>query len=135
MRKALVCGAGGFIASHLVKRLKKEGFWVRGVDLKQPEFSPTAADDFHLLDLRDQRASDEALVLKSGMFDAVYQLAADMGGMGFIHSAECEIMRNSALVNINMIHAAAKAGIKRYFFSSSVCIYRDMEPGEPELTE
>lgn len=135
MKKVLVCGAGGFIASHLVKRLKKEGFWVRGVDLKRPEFAPTAADDFQLLDLRDQRACADALTIKPEKFDVVYQLAADMGGMGFIHSAECEIMRNSALVNINMIHAAAEAGIKRYFFSSSVCIYRDMEPGEPELTE
>ena len=135
MKKALVCGAGGFIASHLVKRLKEDGFWVRGVDLKRPEFAPTAADDFQLLDLRDQKTCQDALALKSDTFDAVYQLAADMGGMGFIHSAECEIMRNSALVNINMIHAAAQAGIKRYFFSSSVCIYRDMQPGEPELTE
>jgi len=131
----LVCGAGGFIASHLVRRLKKEGLWVRGVDLKRPEFGPTAADDFCLLDLREQNDCEAALSLKSGTFDVVYQLAADMGGMGFIHSAECEIMRNSALVNINMIHAAARAGIKRYFFSSSVCIYRDMQPGEPELTE
>ena len=135
MRKALVCGAGGFIASHLVKRLKREGLWVRGVDLKQPEFSSTAADDFQLLDLREQNACAAAVSVKSGGFDVVYQLAADMGGMGFIHSAECEIMRNSALININMIHAAARAGIKRYFFSSSVCIYRDMQPGEPELTE
>jgi len=135
VKKALVCGAGGFIASHLVKRLKREGFWVRGVDLKRPEFGPTAADDFHLLDLREQGACEAALSLKPGGFDVVYQLAADMGGMGFIHSAECEIMRNSALVNINMIHAAARAGIKRYFFSSSVCIYRDMQPDEPELRE
>jgi len=135
MKKALVCGAGGFIGSHLVKRLKHEGFWVRGVDLKRPEFAPSAADDFQVLDLRDQKACEHALALDSGAFDRVYQLAADMGGMGFIHSAECEIMRNSALVNINMIHAAAHAGIKRYFFSSSVCIYRDMEPGEPELSE
>ena len=135
MKKVLVCGAGGFIASHLVKRLKKEGLWVRGVDLKRPEFGPSAADDFQVLDLRDQKSCEEALTLKSEKFDTVYQLAADMGGMGFIHSAECEIMRNSALVNINMIHAAAQAGIKRYFFSSSVCIYRDMQAGEPELTE
>ena len=135
MKQALVCGAGGFIASHLVKRLKQDGFWVRGVDLKRPEFAPTAADDFQLLDLREKDACEAALSLQSGGFDAVYQLAADMGGMGFIHSAECEIMRNSALININMIHAAARAGINRYFFSSSVCIYRDMQPGEPELTE
>ena len=135
MKKALVCGAGGFIASHLVKRLKREGLWVRGVDLKRPEFGPTAADDFQLLDLREEDACDRALSLESGGFDVVYQLAADMGGMGFIHSAECEIMRHNALININMIHAAARAGVRRYFFSSSVCIYRDMQPGEPELTE
>src|SRR5437660_4084312 len=135
MKKVLVCGAGGFIASHLVKRLKKEGLWVRGVDLKRPEFGPSAADDFQVLDLRDQKSCEEALTLKSEKVDTVYQVAADMGGMGFIHSAECEIMRNSALVNINMIDAAAKAAIKRSVFSSSVCIYRDMQPGEPELTE
>src|SRR3989454_4848336 len=135
MKRALVCGAGGFIASQLVRRLKQEGLWVRGVDLKRPEFAPSAADDFLLLDLRHEGGCEAALSLPSGSFDVVYQLAADMGGMGFIHSAECEIMRNSALVNINMIHAAARAGIKRYFFSSSVCIYRDMQAGEPELTE
>ncbi len=134
-KKALVCGAGGFIASHLVKRLQSEGYWVRGVDIKRPEFSPTAADDFQLLDLREAGACDAALSLAQGGFDEVYQLAADMGGMGFIHSAECEIMRNNALINLNMIHAAARAAIARYFFSSSVCIYRDMKPGEPELTE
>src|SRR5467141_3727479 len=135
MKRALVCGAGGFIASRLVRRLTQEGLWVRGVDLKRPEFGPSAADDFQLLDLREKNACEAALSLPSGGFDVVYQLAADMGGMGFIHSTECDIMRNSALININMIHAAARAGIKRYFFSSSVCIYRDMQPGEPELTE
>ena len=135
MKRALVCGAGGFIASHLVKRLKQEGYWVRGVDQKRPEFSPTAADDFLQVDLRERDGCQAALELPKGPFDEVYQLAADMGGMGFIHSAECEIMRNSALVNINMIDAAARAGVGRYFFSSSVCIYRDMEFGEPELTE
>src|SRR5712692_5822857 len=135
MKKALVCGAGGFIASHLVKRLKKEGLWVRGADLKRPEYAPTAGDDFTLVDLRNEEGCQVALSLPSGKFDVVYQLAADMGGMGFIHSAESEIMRNNALININMIHAAANAGIKRYFFSSSVCIYRDMQPGEPELKE
>jgi GDP-D-mannose 3',5'-epimerase len=135
MKRALVCGAGGFIGSHLVKRLKQEGFWVRGADQKRPEYSATAADDFLQADLREQHNCQAALTLPKGTFDEVYQLAADMGGMGFIHTAECEIMRNSALVNINMIDAAARAGIGRYFFSSSVCIYRDMEPGEPELTE
>ena len=135
MKRALVCGAGGFIASHLVKHLKNVGYWVRGVDQKQPEFSPTAADEFLQIDLREQDSCRAALTLASGSFDEVYQLAADMGGMGFIHSAECEIMRNSALININLIDAAAGSGIRRYFFSSSVCIYRDMQPGEPELTE
>lgn len=135
MKKALVCGAGGFIGSHLVKRLKREGYWVRGADQKRPEYSDTAADDFLQVDLRERDGSRAALTLPTGTFDEVYQLAADMGGMGFIHSAECEIMRNSALVNINMIDEAARAGVGRYFFSSSVCIYRDMEPGEPELTE
>ena len=135
MKKALVCGAGGFIGGHLVKKLKCEGYWVRGVDIKNHEFAPTAADEFLLLDLREREHCSSALSLTDGQFDEVYQLAADMGGMGFIHSAECEIMRNSALININMIHAAANAGIKRYFFSSSVCVYRDMQPGEPEMTE
>jgi GDP-D-mannose 3',5'-epimerase len=135
MKKALVCGAGGFIAGHLVKRLRHEGYWLRGVDQKLPEFSASAADEFLQVDLRERDACDAALELSSGSFDKVYQLAADMGGMGFIHSAECEIMRNSALININMIDAAARAGIGQYFFSSSVCIYRDMALGEPELTE
>jgi nucleoside-diphosphate-sugar epimerase len=138
MKRALVCGAGGFIAGHLVKRLKADGYWVRGVDIKAPEFGPSAADEFRLLDLRDLDRCREAVLLddrtRSG-FDEVYQLAADMGGMGFIHSAECEIMRNSMLVNLNMVEAAATLGVPRYFFSSSVCIYRDMRPGEPELTE
>ena len=135
MKTALVCGAGGFIGSHLVKRLKQEGYWVRGADQKKPEFSPTAADEFLQMDLRDRDSCRTALTLSSGTFAEVYQLAADMGGMGFIHSAECEIMRNNALININMIDAAARAGVGRYFFSSSVCVYRDMAPGEPELTE
>jgi nucleoside-diphosphate-sugar epimerase len=135
MKRALVCGAGGFIAGPLVRRLKQEGYWVRGVDQKLPEFAVSAADDFLQVDLRDRGACEAALTAPAGAFDEVYQLAADMGGMGFIHSAECEIMRNSALININMIDAAAAARVSRYFFSSSVCIYRDMEPGEPELTE
>lgn len=136
MKKALVCGAGGFIGSHLVKKLKREGYWVRGVDLKYPEFSPTAADEFRILDLREQQNCQAAVALDDGRnFDEVYQLAADMGGMGFIHSAECEIMRNSALINIHMIDSAARAGVQRYFFSSSACVYRDMTADEPELSE
>ncbi len=136
MRRALVCGAGGFIGGHLVKKLRREGYWVRGVDLKSPEFSPTQADELLLLDLREAHNCWQALTLGYGQaFDEVYQLAADMGGMGFIHSAECEIMHNSALINIHMIDAAARVGVPRYFFSSSVYVYRDMEPGEPALSE
>ena len=134
-KRALVCGAGGFIGGHLVSRLKAEGYWVRGVDIKAHEFRTTDADDFRLLDLRRADNCWEALSLDGGAFDEVYQLAADMGGMGFIHSAECDIMRNSALINNHMIHTAAQSGVPRYFFSSSVCVYRDMQPGEPEMTE
>jgi nucleoside-diphosphate-sugar epimerase len=135
LKKALVCGAGGFIGGHLVKRLKREGYWVRGVDIKNHEFHPTEADDFQVLDLRREADCLQALKVDGGTFDEVYQLAADMGGMGFIHSAECEIMHNSALINIHMTHSMAELGVPRYFFSSSVCVYRDMEVGEPELTE
>jgi nucleoside-diphosphate-sugar epimerase len=135
MKRALVCGAGGFIGGHLVKKLQREGYWVRGVDIKHHEWSPESADEFIALDLRDEENCRRALTLPDGNFDEVYQLAADMGGMGFIHSAECEIMHNSALINIHMIHSAANLGVPRYFFSSSVCVYRDMQPGEPEMTE
>jgi len=116
--------------------LKKDGYWVRGVDMKKPEFSPTSADEFLLLDLRVPENCEKAVLAHDGRtFDEAYQLAADMGGMGFIHSAECEIMKNSALINIHMIDATARAGIKRYFFSSSACVYRDMEAHEAELSE
>jgi len=136
MREALVCGAGGFIGSHLVKKLKKKDYWVRGVDLKEPEFSETEADEFIVLDLREPQNCERAVLSRQQKpFDEVYQLAADMGGMGFIHSAECEIMRNSALINIHMVHSSAKAGVKRYFFSSSACVYRDQEEDEAELSE
>jgi nucleoside-diphosphate-sugar epimerase len=135
MKRALVCGAGGFIGGHLVKYLKKQGYWVRGVDIKMHEFCESEANEFLKLDLREQENCETAVRIDDGVFDEVYQLAADMGGMGFIHSAECEIMRNSALINIHMTHAAANAGIKRYFFSSSVCVYRNMKVGEPELSE
>jgi len=138
-KKALVCGAGGFIGHHLVKRLKNEGYWVRGVDIKNQEFSKSPADEFLLLDLRNTGECMGALGIKNTVenrFDEVYQLAADMGGMGFIHSAECEIMHNSALININMIDTAIREfKVPKYFFSSSVCIYRDMKHGEPEMTE
>lgn len=135
MKRALVCGAGGFIGGHLVKKLKSEGYWVRGVDIKEHEFAPTQADEFLLLDLREPHNCWKSLTVEGDTFDQVYQLAADMGGMGFIHSAECDIMHNSALININMIDTATRMGVGRYFFSSSVCVYRDMQPGEPEMTE
>lgn len=135
MKTALVCGAGGFISGHLVERLKNEGYWVRGADIKAHEYRATAADEFMQVDLRNPAACVQALTLGDGTFDEVYQLAADMGGMGFIHSAECEIMHNSILVNVHMTHTAAEMGVPRYFYSSSVCVYRDMLPGEPEMTE
>lgn len=132
MKRVVVCGAGGFVGGHLVARLKADGYRVRGVDIKEHEYSPSQADEFVLADLRNR---DECTRALNGGADEVYQLAADMGGMGFIHDAECEIMRNSALINLNMVDAAVEAGIPRYFFSSSVCIYRDMMPGEYALTE
>jgi nucleoside-diphosphate-sugar epimerase len=135
MKTAVVCGAGGFIGAHLVKRLKRDGYWVRGVDIKRPKSSPTAADEFLVLDLREPENCREALAMKSLPPSEVYQLAADMGGMGFIHSAESQIMRNNALIDIHMPYAAVQAGVRRYFFSSSVCVYRDMMPSEPEMTE
>src|SRR5690606_4245317 len=135
MKKALVCGAGGFIGGHLVKKLKAEGYWVRGVDVKRPEFGPTAADEFLLLDLREPDNCSAALSIGEGTFDEVYQLAADMAGMGCMHSAECESIHNNTLINTHMIHTAAERAVPRYFFSSSVCEYRDMQPAEPEMTE
>jgi nucleoside-diphosphate-sugar epimerase len=132
----LVCGAAGFIAGHLIKRLKQDGYWVRGVDQKHPEFSSVSADDFQLLDLRREENCQMAVKASDGRaFDEVYQLAADMGGMGFIQSAECEIMHNSSLINIHMTRASALTGVKRYFFSSSACVYRNMEADEAELGE
>ncbi len=135
MKRALVCGAGGFIGGHLVKRLKKEGYWVRGADIKEHEYTKLPSDEFLVVDLRKPEDCQRALAVDNDTFDEVYQLAADMGGMGFIHSAECEIMHNNVMINTNMVHNAALSGVKRYFYSSSVCIYRDMKEGEPEMLE
>lgn len=131
--RALVCGAGGFIGSHLVTRLKADGWWVRGVDLHPPFYRPPDANEFRLCDLREWDAVQLALF---GGYDAVFQLAADMGGMGYIANAETEIMRNNALINSNVLQAAASVGcVPRYFFSSSVCVYRDMAINEPAMSE
>ncbi|GBD32943.1 3 beta-hydroxysteroid dehydrogenase/Delta 5--_4-isomerase [bacterium HR33] len=135
-KRALVCGAGGFIGGHLVKKLKREGYWVRGVDIKAHEFCFSQADEFLILDLREPANCSRALQLSDGeSFDEVYQLAADMGGMGFISVADCEVLRNNALISLHMTHASAEAGVPGYFFSSSVCVYRDMEANEGPLTE
>ncbi len=133
MKRAVVCGAGGFVAHRLIRQLKELDYWVRGVDIKRPEFSDSAADEFLLLDLR--KPEDCETALGGGHVDEVYQLAADMGGMGFIHSAECEILTNSALINIHMINAAATLKVPRYFYSSSACVYRDQPIGDGELAE
>ncbi len=135
MKKVLVCGAGGFIGHHLVKRLKSQGYWVRGVGRKYPEFSRTATDEYLTLDLRKKEDCEKAIRTKTSVVDEVYQMAADMGGIGFITTAECDIMKNNALININMIDAASNLGVRRYFFSSSACVYRDMRQGEKELKE
>lgn len=134
MKKALVCGAGGFIGTHLVRRLKKEGYWVRGVDIKKPDFSKTLADEFKLLDLRLKENCQKALRIPNG-FDEVYQLAADRGGAGYMVPKETEMMYSNVLINAYMIDEAVKAKVKKYFFSSSVCVYRDMAVGAKKIIE
>ena len=136
-KAALVCGAGGFIGSHLVKRLKREGFWVRGVDLKYPQFRETEADDFIVGDLRDQQIC-RAVVDRR--FDEVYQLAADMGGAGYIFTGEhdADIMHNSATINLNMVDACHKRNVRRIFYSSSACMYpayNQEDPDNPKCAE
>lgn len=132
MSKILVLGAGGFIGGHLVKRLKQEGHWVRGVDLKRPDYSPSPADDFIIGDLRDP-ALCRAVV--DTAFDEVYQLAADMGGAGYIFTGanDAEIMCNSAAVNLNIIEACRRRGAGRIFFSSSACVYPQENQTDPAV--
>lgn len=137
MKKALVLGAGGFIGSHMVKRLKNENFWVRGVDLKFPPYSETEADDFLIGDLRDPYICREIFDFR---FDEVYQFAADMGGAGFVFSGEndYDIMHNSALINLNILESIRKRNIKRIFYSSSACMYPEynqLDPNNPNLEE
>jgi GDP-D-mannose 3', 5'-epimerase len=146
MKRALVYGAGGFIGSHMVGRLKQEGYWVRGVDLKLPEFSETKADSFMKLDLRNRESHQEAFYLENQVqFDEVYQLAADMGGAGYIFTGanDASVMHNSALINIFCIEKVAdlmtaKGEAPRVFFSSSACIYPQeiqATAGEVDLKE
>ncbi len=137
MKTALVCGAGGFIGGHLVKRLKSEGYWVRGVDIKRPDFGESAADDFVLADLRDDATW---LKILDRAFDEVYQLAADMGGAGYIFSGnhDVEVMHNSASINLNALNYGYKAGINKIFYSSSACIYpayNQLDPNNPKCNE
>lgn len=136
-KKALVLGGGGFIGSHMVNRLKNEGFWVRSVDLKYPEFSETQADDFIQGDLRDPNVCRDAIDQK---FDEIYQFAADMGGAGFVFTGEndADIMHNSALINLNVLEACLRRNSKRIFYSSSACMYPEhnqMDPDNPNCEE
>lgn len=136
-KTALVLGAGGFIGSHLVKRLKQENFWVRGVDLKYPRYADTPADDFVVGDLRDPTICRAVIDQR---FDEVYQLAADMGGAGFVFSGEndADLMHNSALINLNVLDACHKRNVKRIFYSSSACMYPEynqLDPKNPKTAE
>ena len=137
MKKALVLGAGGFIGGHLVSKLKLEGFWVRGVDIKFHEHKATDADDFMLVDLRSQVQVDRVF---DQYFDEVYQLAADMGGAGYIFTGEndADVMYNSAAININVLEACRKRAITNIFYSSSACMYPEhnqLDPDNPNCSE
>jgi nucleoside-diphosphate-sugar epimerase len=130
-KSALVCGAGGFIGSHMVKRLVSEGFWVRGADLKYPKYSNTTAHDFAVGDLRDPYFCKSMVDRR---FDEVFQFAADMGGAGFVFTGEndADIMHNSAMINLNVLEACRKRNIKRIFYSSSACIYPEYNQKDPD---
>lgn len=136
-KRAIVCGAGGFIGGHLVKRLKEEGYWVRGVDLKENEYGNNHADDFRIGDLRDPVVCE---ALFDNEIDEVYQLAADMGGAGYIFTGDhdAEVMHNSATINLNMVEASRKHNVKKIFYSSSACMYPEynqLDPNNPKCSE
>jgi len=131
MKTALVCGAGGFIGSHMVNRLKAEGFWVRGIDLKYPRYAATMADDFIIGDLRESAVCRQAI---DRPFDEIYQLAADMGGAGFVFVGihDADIMHNSATINLNILDACRRRNNKRIFYSSSACMYPEFNQTDPD---
>jgi GDP-D-mannose 3', 5'-epimerase len=124
MKTAIVCGAGGFIGSHIVKRLKADGYYVRSADLKFPEFEQTEADDFHIADLYQQEQVNRIIDFPA---DVIFQLAADMGGAGYINTGDhdADVMNNSAMINLNVLKAAKDAGCNQVFFSSSACVYNE----------
>ncbi len=128
--RILVTGAGGFIGHNLVSRLKQEGFWVRGVDIKLPEYEPTAADEFETLDLRSLESCIEA----TRNVDQVYNLAADMGGIGYITAFLADISRNNILINANMLEASRINGVKRFLFSSSACVYAQFKQKSADVS-
>jgi GDP-D-mannose 3', 5'-epimerase len=137
MKKVLVCGAGGFIGTHLVTSLKQQGFYVIGADLKYPEYSKTDADEFYIMDLRAQNNVEK--LITEDIYE-IYQLAADMGGAGYIFTGEndADIMHNSAIINLNVLHEMVKKNVKRVFYSSSACMYpayNQTDPSSPLLSE
>jgi GDP-D-mannose 3', 5'-epimerase len=129
-KRLLVTGAGGFIGHHLVRRLKADGHWVRGVDLKYPEYEASSADEFEILDLRK---AEDCLLATRGGIDEVYNLAADMGGIGYITAFHASISRNNILINAHMLEAARQNGVKRFLFSSSACVYNQSKQKDPEV--